>query len=112
MGRDRINAVLERLQAAGIRAQRGFPPGKMPHLNSSMVGVCIDSMDQSSTTLALHVYTPLHQGGAVCEDVALQVVEALATIYGTYKIQHCSFDSQTSLFHSTVLVTFQQARAE
>ena len=62
--------------------------------------------------LALHVYTPLHQGGAVCEDVALQVVEALATIYGTYKIQHCSFDSQTSLFHSTVLVTFRQARAE
>ena len=48
----------------------------------------------------------------VCEDVALQVVEALATIYGTYKIQHCSFDRQTSLFHSTVLVTFRQAHAE
>ena len=112
MGRDRINAVLAQLQAAGIRAQRGFPAGKMPHLNSSMVGVCIDSMDQSSTTLALHIYTPLRQGGAVCEDVALQVAEILAQLRGTYKIQHCSFDSQTALFHSTILVTFRHVSAE
>lgn len=112
MGRDRISAVLEKLQEAGIQAQRGFPAEKMPHLKSPMVGVCIEHMDATNTTLALHIYTPLQQGGAACEDMALQVADTLAPLRGTYKIQGCSFDRQTALFHCTVLVTFLQVIVE
>ncbi len=112
MGRSRINATLEALQQAGIRAQRGFPTEKMPYLTSSMVGVCIERMDATNTTLALRIYTPLQQGGAACEDMALLVAETLEPLGATYQIQNCSFDSKTALFHITVLAIFQQKFTE
>jgi hypothetical protein len=112
MGRTRINDTLAALQQAGIRAQRGFPVGKMPYLTTPLVGVCIQHMDAANTTLALQIYTPLRQGGAACEDVALQVATVIQSMDAAYQIDRCSFDSKAGLFHITVLAIFQQKYLE
>lgn len=112
MGLQRINSVVAALQEAQIRAQRGFPVGKMPYLTTSVAGVCIELIQAHAVTLAVRIFTPLEHGGAACEDTAMQAAEILAQMGAACQIQSCSFDGKTGLFSMAVLATFKQEETE
>lgn len=112
MGYQWINETIQALQQAGIRAQRGFPVEKIPYLTTSVAGVSVDLVQAGMITLAVRIYTPLKQGGAVCEDTAALAAETLIPLGADCQIYSCTFDSQMGLFRMTVLATFPQQQMQ
>ncbi len=112
MGLQRINSVVEALQAAQIRTQRGFPVERMPYLTTSVAGVCIERVQAETIVLAVRIFTPLEQGGASCEDTAMKAAEILESLGATCQIQSCSFDGKSGLFNMAVLATFKREATE
>lgn len=112
MGLECIEAAVAALQQAGIRAQRGYPAGKMPYLTEPVAGVYIREAQADSITVAARICAPMNRGGTACEDAAILAAQALEGIGGRYQIQSCGFDGKAGLFCQTVLATFTQTVTE
>lgn len=112
MGYEWIQRVIEALQEAGIRAQRGYPAGKNPCLESPVASVCMEKMQTDSTVLAVWIYSPVSMGGTVCEDTAFQVVPILNALGGQCRLEGCSFHGKAGVFAMPVYVTFCRIGSE
>ena len=108
MGTEWIVNTLQALQAAGIRAQRGFPTEKMPYLTGPVVGISVEQIKEDAVTLAVRVYAPVTQGGPVCEDMAARVMEVLNQLKAQCTVESGSFDGSTGLFCVPVKAKFAQ----
>lgn len=111
MGLEWIEATLEALREAGIRAQRGFPAEKMPYLTETVAGVTLQQARADSVTVAVWIYGPLGLGGPACEDLAIRAAEALTALGGQCSIGKCEFDGKAGLFRLPVQAVFLQASA-
>lgn len=109
MGHEWIQRVIEALQAAGIRAQRGYPAGKSPCLESPAASVCVECFQTDSVKLAVRIFSPASLGGAACEDTALQAAQALKTLGGACRVEGCEFNGKAGIFTLPVYVTFDRA---
>lgn len=111
MGLKWIEAALEALREAGIRAQRGFPAEKMNYLTEAVAGVSLQQARAESVTVAVWIYGPLGLGGPACENLAVQAAEKLAALGGQCSIGKCEFDGKAGLFFLPVQAVFSQTPA-
>ena len=105
MGIEKVTEVIETLQKAGIRIQRGFPPEKMPYLTGTVAAAALEQVDKGLVTVAVRIYTPMRMGSEQCEDTAMLVAQAMAGMGAAYSMTGCKFDSKMGLFTMTVLAT-------
>ncbi len=94
----RVAATVEALQAAGIRAERGYPANEAMALQGPVVAVTVEHSDQKKVVLAATVYCPAHLGGRLCEERAEQVADVLREQRGRCEVGSCSYDAESSLF--------------
>ena len=108
MGHEWIERVIAALKQSGIRAQRGYPAGYMPCLDSPAAAVCVQQLQTDATMLAVCLYVPVSQGGSVCEDAAIAAAQVLRGLGGECKVERCGFDGKMDVFSQTVYVTFRR----
>lgn len=111
LGIEWIEKTVEALQQAGIRAQRGFPAGKMPYLTAPIAGVSVEQIKDGAMTVIVRVYAPTNQGGPVCEDTAVLVMQTLTQLQGQCSMGSCEFNGKTGLFCLPVHASFVQEDA-
>ena len=100
MGIEKVTEVIETLQKAGIRIQRGFPPE-----TGTVAAADLEQVDKGLVTVAVRIYTPMRMGSEQCEDTAMLVAQAMAGMGAAYSMTGCKFDSKMGLFTMTVLAT-------
>lgn len=98
MGIERVNQAIAALTAAGIRAQRGYPGGKMPSLRGPAAAVCVEKITAGETALSVTVYVPAAAGGALCEDTAWEAMQVLEAAGAVCAMEGCRFDGRAGLF--------------
>ena len=108
MGLLTAEQAVEVLRAAGLRAARGYPGGRMPQIGAAAVAVNVERAEKSAVTLAARVCCPGHMGGSLCEDQAELVAEAWAAAGGVCRREACSYDSGCDLFSVRVLGTWAE----
>lgn len=108
MGHSRITQVVNALQVAGLRTARGYVAAAMPEPASPVAAVVVKEITPKVCKLAVVVYTTAAQGGILCEDTALTVMQTLHALGAVCTMGSCSFDGKTGLFSVTVTVTFQE----
>lgn len=108
MGRSRLNQVINALQVAGLRTARGYVPSAMPEPSEPVAAVYVQEMTQQACKVAVAVYTTAAQGGVLCEDRALDVMQQLQKLGAQCRMGSCSFDGRTGLFSVVVTAAFQQ----
>ena len=94
------------LQAAGIRAERGYPQADAPMLTGPVVAVMVERSDQKQTVLAATVYGPQNQGGRVCEELAQTVADTLRSKRARCQVDSCRFDGALGLFSVKVTASW------
>ena len=112
MGLQRINEVIEALQSAGIRADRGYPNTGMPYPSAPVVAVNLHSQSAEEVALAVTVYCSVADSGILCEDKALEVAAVLEGIGAVCQVGSCSFSGKTGLFSATVLTKWVEETEE
>lgn len=98
MGADRITQVVDALQAAGFRADRGFPGKKIPDITTPAVAVNLGEQNRERVMLLVNVYCSGDLGGVYCEDQSLAVAATLKSIGGNCSVGSCAFQSKSGLF--------------
>ena len=93
-----IENAVDALQAAGIRAERGYPAEDVPHLTGPVVAVTVEQAEQKRVVLAATVYGPAAQGGRVCEELAQTVADTLREKRARCQVDGCRYDGETGLF--------------
>lgn len=101
-----IEKAIAVLQSAGIPACRGFPAGKMPHLEAVFATVSMEQATEDALTLTVQIYAPASQGGTACEDTAVLAGERLSTLGVQCRLGRCSFEGKSGVFCLPVTVTF------
>lgn len=108
MGYAIVNAVIEKLREADIRADMAWPGQKMPDIKAVAAAVSLQLADRAEKLerVKVSVFTPAGMGGAVCEAAGKQVCDVLQAM-GANCIQNaCEFQSNTGLFRTEVLGSF------
>ena len=106
MGRERITAVIDALQALGIRADRGYPGKGMPYPDAPVVAVSLQEQTAEKLTLAVRVYCTVEFGGIVCEDLSMDIVPILEGQGAACTVETCSFDGKSGLFSIPIYATW------
>lgn len=104
-----IEKAIAVLQSAGIPARRGFPAGKMPHLETVFAVVSMEQAAQEALTLTVRIYASASQGGTACEDTAVLAGEKLSALGAQCRLGSCSFEGKSGVFCLPVTVTFLKA---
>lgn len=108
MGQPSVTQAVGYLTAAGIRADRGYPGKRMPHLTGPVAAVNIRQATDGKLTLTAAVCGPMTQGGAVCEDTAAKVAAAWTAAGALCSYGDCSFDGRSGLFTVTVQAVWEE----
>ena len=108
MGNELVEKVMEQLRSAGIRVQRGYPEGRMPHLTGPVAAVFLDYEHPDTAAVAVRIYSPAKLGGSSCENAALAAAECIAAAGGRPYLQECAFDGQLGLFSQNVQAIFSK----
>ena len=108
MGAQRINLAIEALNAAGFRAERGYPGGKMPEPASPVVAVSLGEQTREEVTILARVYCGKEQCGAACEDTALGVAAVLKTMGANCVVGSCEFQGKLGLYCVEVTAVWPQ----
>ena len=109
MGSQRINQVIDALQSAGIRADRGFPGKGMPYPDAPVVAVNLQQLRKDRVTLAVQVYCTVEFGGIVCEDLSMDIADLLEALEAECTVGNCSFDGKSGLFSIRILAEWETA---
>ena len=109
MGHEWIERVIGALRQAGIRAQRGYPAGKVPCLGAPAAAVCVERLKPEAAVLAVRFYAPASLGGTTCEDLAVTAAQTLRELGGVCRVERCEFDEKAGLFTLPLYVTFSRA---
>ena len=108
MGSSRITQVINALQFAGLRTARGFVAAAMPEPTEPVAAVYIQELTARESKLAVTVYTTAALGGILCEDAAIQAMQALRQLGAQCRMGGCGFDGRSGLFSVTVTAAFRQ----
>lgn len=106
MGFARITEAVEALQAAGLRAGRGYTAGKMAALTGPVAAVNVHTVSAEQTVLLVNVYDMVE--GPACEDAAKTAMEALEAIGGLCTVTGCQWDGRAGVFCCPVKAVWQE----
>ena len=103
-----VGNVIDALQSASIRADEAYPGRRIPALTGPVAAVRLGKIDRSvrTTTVEIVIMSPAAGGGSLCEDTALQAVEALQAMDGTCTKDVCRFDEMADVFYIEIQVEF------
>lgn len=104
----RLNHTVAALQAAGIRADRGYPGSLVQVPETPIVAVTVERSSQKETVLAVTIYGPARQGGRVCEELAQEVADALRSLAARCEVGSCRFEEESGLFRLQILAAWKQ----
>lgn len=109
MGTERINAAIEALRAAGIRAAHSYPGGRIPQLTGPVCSVGLQKWQPGKTcSISVRLYCPPEQTGATCQEVAAQTAQILEQLGAQCSVGACSFEDRTGLFTAQVLAEWSE----
>lgn len=100
--------TVQTLQEVGIRAQRGFPSGKMPYLTEPVAGVSVGEVKDGAVTAVVRIYAPASRGAVACEDTAALAMQSLSLLQAQCSMGSCEFDGKSGLFCLPLRATFVQ----
>lgn len=108
MGQTIVSMVIEALQGSGIRADEAYPGSRIPALTGAVAAVRLGKVDRSVRTTAVQVVvmSPAGSGGSVCENTALQAVDALQDMGATCTKEICKFDEMADVFYIEISAVF------
>lgn len=109
MGRQRINQVIDALQAVGIRADRGYPGKGMPYPDAPVVAVSLQKQTAEQLILAVTVFCTVEFGGTVCEDLSMDIVPIIEGMDGKCTVENCGFSGKSGLFSIRILASWNTA---
>ena len=100
--------MIDALKAANIRADEAYPGRRIPALTGPVAAVRLGKIDRSvrTTTVEVVLMSPAAGGGSLCENTALQAVEALQAMGGTCTKDVCKFDEMADVFYIEVEAEF------
>ncbi len=107
MGNQRITAVIDMLRDAGIRADRGFPGAGMPDPDVPVVAVTLHEQTENVLRLAVTVYCTAEMGGAICEELAMDIGTRLQQMDASCTVGRCSFDSKAGLLTLPIIAVWE-----
>lgn len=106
MGFDRITEAVDALNAAGLRAQRGYPAGVMPCLTGPVAAVNVKTVSPEETKLAVQVFSAVD--GPACEDAARLASETLTGIGAICTAEGCRWDNRAGVFSCLVVALWRE----
>lgn len=106
MGFDKIAEAVTALNEAGLRAQRGYPAGKMPAITDAVAAVNVESVTPEQTKLAVQVFSATDGPG--CEDAAKTAMQALSGIEASCTVAGCQWDSRAGVFSCLVTASWRE----
>lgn len=109
MGFDKIAEAVTALNEAGLRAQRGYPAGKMPAITGPVAAVNVESITPAQTKLAVRVFSATD--GLNCEDAAQTAVQALSGIGASCAVAGCCWDTRAGVFFCLVEALWHERAA-
>ena len=103
-----VEKVIDALSAASVRADEAYPGRRIPALTGPAAAVRLGKIDRSvrTTTVQIIVMSPAGEGGRVCEDAALEAVEAVQAMGGTCIKDVCKFDEMADVFYIDIAAEF------
>lgn len=103
-----VTEVIDHLQTKNIRTDEAYPGGRIPALNWAVAAVRMGQIDSSVqiTTVYVTIMSPARSGGGLCEQTALQALEALQEIGGTCRKDICKFDEMADVFYIEIASEF------
>lgn len=103
-----VTQVIDQLQAKNIRTDEAYPGRRIPALSWAVAAVRLGKIDSSVylTTVQVVIMSPAAAGGGLCEQTALQAMEALREIGGTCKKDVCKFDEMADVFYIEIEAEF------
>lgn len=103
-----VDSVIDRLNKAGLAAQKAYPDGAMPNISQAQFAVNLEKLDYTarSATVLVTVMVPVSQGGCACESAAVRAGAALEAMGGVVVQEECRFNAYADAYYIRVLGTF------
>ena len=108
MVNERIAQAMQALQGAGIPNMRGYPGTKIQAVLEPIAAVSLQRYTDKYLTLAVEIFGPAEQGGAICEALAVRVAALLTERLALCTVENCEFSGKTGLFSVRVLAQWQR----
>lgn len=106
MLQEKIQEVMQALQAIGLPVRRGYPGTKIPAIYNPTVTVSLESFSEKELTLAADVFVPAERGGDECEETAMRAATVLAGERAACSVGNCRYNAPSGLFTVRVLAKF------
>lgn len=103
-----VNAVIEGLTAAGVRAGAAWPGQAIQQLTAPAVTVSLFQVNQQErvTEVLVTVLCPGSMGGGACEAEGLKITEILTNLGASCVQEGCEYNSRTDLFSTPIYAAF------
>lgn len=97
------------LRGGGYRVVRAYPSWPTFHIHDTILTVEVQSIDQvrNTTTVLVHVLTPVDMGAGLCEDTAMEACVHLKAAGGLCRTDRCKFLPGTNAFCLPISVVFR-----
>ncbi len=98
-----------RLRGHGYRVVRAYPKWAAFDIHDSFLTVEVEKLDQvrNTTTVLVHVLTPVDMGSEKCEDIAMEACVQLKNIGGLCTTGRCEFLPNTNAFCLPISAVFR-----
>lgn len=114
MGSEIVEQVLALIRSLGLQAQRGFPPGRFPELEAPLAVVSLGRLvpHKGITEVKIRLLVPAKSGGAACEDLAMELTEALEGEGAWCTQDACDPFEGQKILCVPILASFQEEKPE
>ena len=108
MGLSVVTLIIDLLKGCGIQSGEAYPGGRIPVLTGPVAAIRLGKIDRAvrSTAVQITVMSPADQGGAVCEDTALRIIEVMEELRATCQKETCRFDHTADVFYIEITAVF------
>lgn len=109
-----IEQVIEKLNAAGLRAEESYPGRPIPYLQDVAAAVSLEEADlaKKTATVAVAVMAPARIGGGACRAPAATAAQVLEALGGVWKQGSCALDGKGDFYRVKVSAVFSGEAAE
>ncbi len=109
-----IEQVIEKLNAAGLRAEESYPGRPIPCLQDVAAAVSLEEADLAAktATVAVTVMAPAEMGGGACRAPAATAAQVLEALGGIWKQGPCALDGKGDCYRVKVSAVFSGEAAE
>ncbi len=109
-----IEQVIEKLNAAGLRAEESYPGRPIPYLQGVAAAVSLEEADlaEKTATVAVTVMAPAGMGGGACRAPAATAAQVLEALGGVWKQGPCALDGKGDFYQVKVSAVFSGEAAE